>query len=389
MGLIRASVGAVGGTLADQWKDFLTVPEGIAPTAALFPAVPTGNRPRRESNRLGSTAVVTNGSRIVVPEGYGLLLLEDGRATAFVNEAGGYIWETDNQYSQSIFAGDAWSTSLVRQSWERFKFGGRPGTEQYALFINLKEIANNKFGTQSPIYWDDKYLGAQVGAITHGSYSLRILDPILFALQFVPASYLQAQEVFDFSDRENPASSQLFSEIVASLAAAFSGYTNDVERGNRIWSIQQDVVGFSSALAESVEASFSWRGDRGLEITKVALVGVDYDEDTRELLKSVQRADALTGSRGNSNLQASVAAGFEAAGETEGAGGILGLGIAGGSVGLPSMMQPSDTAPRETPPEGAQTNLVETLSQLKVALDQGLISQEDYDAAKSKALGLD
>ena len=42
MGLIRAAVGSIGGALADQWKDFYTVPEGIAPTAAMFAAVPRG-----------------------------------------------------------------------------------------------------------------------------------------------------------------------------------------------------------------------------------------------------------------------------------------------------------------------------------------------------------
>ncbi len=42
MGLIKAAIGAIGGTLADQWKDFLTVPANIEPTAALFPAVRAG-----------------------------------------------------------------------------------------------------------------------------------------------------------------------------------------------------------------------------------------------------------------------------------------------------------------------------------------------------------
>ena len=82
MGLIRAAIGAVGSTLADQWKDFLTVPAYIEPTAALFPAVPVGTSAGRGSNTSGSQAIVTNGSRIVVPEGYGLLLFQEGALTA-------------------------------------------------------------------------------------------------------------------------------------------------------------------------------------------------------------------------------------------------------------------------------------------------------------------
>ncbi|MET4133589.1 membrane protease subunit (stomatin/prohibitin family) [Porphyrobacter sp. MBR-155] len=323
MGLIKAAIGALGGSLADQWKDFLTVPANIEPTAALFPAVKNGTNAGRGSNISASQSIVTNGSKIVVPEGYGLLLFQDGELTGFAAEPGGYIWNSDDLDSKSIFAGDKVITSLVNQSWERFKLGGRPNAQQLALFVSLKELSNNKFGTQSEIYWDDSYLNAQVGATTRGSYSLVIVDPIVFAKNFVPATYLQGQDYFDFTDRGNAAANQLFSEVVGSLAAAFSLYTNDAAKGNRITKIQQDSVGFASSLSDAVEAAYQWKSSRGLAISKVAILGIEYDESTRELLKIVQRADALTGVRGNANLQASVAAGIAAAGENDGAGGIL------------------------------------------------------------------
>ena len=66
-GLIKASIGAIGGTLADQWKDFFTVPANIQPTAALFPAVLMGTNSGRGSDTKASQAIVTNGSKIVVP----------------------------------------------------------------------------------------------------------------------------------------------------------------------------------------------------------------------------------------------------------------------------------------------------------------------------------
>lgn len=385
MGLIGATFDAIGGTLADQWKDFLTVPADIAPNAALFPAVPSGTNAGRGSNTKGSFAVVTNGSKIVVPEGYGLLVFQEGGLTGFTDVPGGYTWNSDDINSKSFIAGDKASLSLLRQSWERLKFGGRPGAQQLALFVNLKELPNNKFGTSSTVYWDDAYLRAQVGAIAHGTYSIRIIDPILFVKQFVPATYLQAQEVFDFTDRENPASSQLFSEVVASLAAAFSSYTNDPQKVNRITNIQQDSLGFAQTLAQVVDGAYAWSTSRGLTISKVTIVGLEYDESTKELLKSVQRADALSGARGNANLAASVAAGIETAGGVSGAGGILGIGIAGNSVGLGSLMQPGEGSKSGT--EGPE-DLIGTLQSLKKALDAGLITQGDFDAAKAQALGL-
>lgn len=380
MGLIQAVTGSIGGTLADQWKDFYTVPDGLPPTAALFAAVPRGSNAGRGSNTSASSNIISNGSKIVVPEGYGLLLFQDGAITGFVAEAGGYEWRSDDLQSKSIFVGYEFLDTLVKQSWERFKFGGIPGSQQAAFFVSLKELPDNRFGTQSEIYWDDGFLNTQVGAVTRGSYTLRIVDPILFVKNFVPAAYLQPGKVFDFTDIDNAAASQLFNEVVGSLAPAFSLYTNDPGKGNRITKLQQDSVGFAKSLSDAVEQAYQWKSERGLAIVKTAIVSIEYDPNTRELLKTVQRADALSGARGNSNLQASVAAGIQSAGETGGAAGLMGVGMATGMLGGLGSLQQS-TAPAADDP-------IAKLKKAKEMLDMGLITQADYDAVKAKALGL-
>ncbi len=383
MGLIQAVVGSVGGMLADQWKDFYTIPDGLPSTAALFAAVPHGSNAGRGSNTKGSSNIITNGSKIVVPEGYGLLLFQDGKITGIATEAGGYEWKSDDINSKSIFVGDGLVASLIKQSWERFKFGGQPGSQQNAFFVSLKELPDNRFGTQSEIYWDDAFLNTQVGAVTRGSYTLKILDPILFVKNFVPAKYLQPGQVFDFTDMDNAAASQLFNEVVGSLAQAFSLYTNDPAKGNRISKLQQDSVGFAQALSAAVENGYQWKSDRGLVIVKTAIVSIEYDANTRELLKTVQRADALSGARGNANLQASVAAGMQAAGENSGAAGLVGLGMAGGMMGgIGSLQQPA------APAAPAAEDPVAKLKKAKEMLDLGLITQADFDALKAKVLGL-
>lgn len=383
MGLVQAVMGSIGGALADQWKDFYTVPSGLPATAALFAAVPQGTNAGRGSNTKGSSNIISNGSKIVVPEGYGLLLVQDGAITGFAAEPGGYEWRSDDLNSKSIFAGDGLVDSLIKQSWERFKFGGQPGSQQMAFFVSLKELPDNRFGTQSEIYWDDGFLRTQVGAMTRGSYTLKIVDPILFVKNFVPASFLQSGQVFDFTDIDNAAASQLFNEVVGSLAPAFSLYTNDPSKGNRITKIQQDAIGFAKSLSDAVENAYQWKSDRGLVIAKTAIVSIEYDANTKELLKTVQRADALAGARGNSNLQASVAAGMQAAGENGGAAGMMGIGMASGMMGgLGSLQQPvASAAPAADDP-------IAKLKKAKEMLDLGLITQADYDALKAKALGL-
>ena len=382
MGLIQAVAGAVGGMLGDQWKDFYTVPAGLPSTAALFAAVPQGTNAGRGSNTSGSSNIITNGSKIVVPEGYGLLLFQDGKITGFVAEPGGYEWRSDDINSKSIFAGDGIVSPLIMQSWERFKFGGQPGSQQAAFYVSLKELPDNRFGTQSEIYWDDGFLNTQVGAVTRGSYTLKIVDPILFVKNFVPASYLQPGKVFDFTDLDNAAAAQLFNEVVGSLAPAFSLYTNDPSKGNRITKLQQDSIGFAKSLSDAVENGYQWKSDRGLVIAKTAIVSIEYDANTKELLKTVQRADALSGARGNSNMQASVAQGIQSAGETGGAAGLMGIGMASGMMGVGNMQQPV------APAAPAADDPIAKLKKAKEMLDLGLITQDDYDALKAKALGL-
>jgi membrane protease subunit (stomatin/prohibitin family) len=384
MGLIKSIVGGVGGAFSDQWKDFYTTPDDITSTTAIVPAVKRGTNNSRGSNTQASQAIITNGSKFVVPEGYALVLMQDGAFTGFVSDPGAYIWDTEALDSKSIFAGDGVIAPLIKNSWERFKFGGRPQSEQMAFFVSLQELSNNKFASASEIYWDDSYLRTQVGASVRGSYTLKILDPLSFIQKFVPNKYLKLGEAFDFTDLDNAAAQQLFNEVVGSLAGAFSNYVNSSDKQNRITKIQQDSVGFAASLSSVVETAYKWKEERGLEIVSVAIVSIEYDESTKEILKTAQRADALSGSRGNANLQASVAAGIEAAGSTEGAAGILGIGFAAGSVGLGNLQQP-DGGVSQTP---SQDNMVVKVQQLKEMLDSELITQAEFEAAKAKLLGI-
>lgn len=381
MGFIKAFAGAIGGTLADQWKDFIVPMSGVPATAGIYPAVPQGTNAGRGSNTKGSNNIISNGSKIVVPEGMALITMQEGAITGCITEPGGFVFSSDDPNAKSIFSGDGIVSSLITQSWERFKYGGQPGSQQTAFYVNLKEIPNNRFGTQAEIYWDDAYLNAQVGAITRGTYTLRITDPILFIKNFVPATYLSDGKIFDFADMDNDAGSQLFNEVVSSLSAAFSNYTNDPDKGNRITRIQGDQIGFAKSLSQAVEEGYQWKTDRGIEIVKVAIQAIEYDEDTRRLLSDVKKADALSGARGNSFMQQSVARGFQAAGENGGAANMAFMGMGMNAVGgaMSGLQQPV---------QQSQEDPMEKLKKYKEMLDEGLITQEDYDEQKKRLLGV-
>ncbi len=399
MGFIKAFTGALGGTFADQWKDFYAPRQGVSGTVGLYPAVPTGTNAGRGENTKGSENIITNGSKIIVPEGTALITIQDGAITGLVAEPGGFIFSSDDPNSQSMFAGNGIFGQTLKQTWERVKFGGQPGSQQLAFYVNLKEIPNNKFGTQSEIYWDDAFFGTQVGAVTRGTYTLKIVDPLLFVKNFVPSKYLQPNAPeFDFADMDNDAGTQLFNEVVGTLSAAFSNYTNDPSKGNRISKIQADQIGFAQAMSKAVEDAYQWKTTRGLEIVKTAILAIEYDEDTKELMKDVKKADALSGSRGNSFMQQAVARGMQSAGENGGGANMafmgMGMNVAGGMMGgmqqqpTSSSYQPAfgqqQTVTDQQTPQDPTTKLLE----MKKLLDAGAITQEDYDKIKNQLLGL-
>ena len=399
MGFIKAFSGALGGTLADQWKDFYKPRTDVTATAGLFPAVKVGENNGRGENTKGNNNIITNGSKIVVPEGTALITMQDGAITGFIAEPGGFIFNSEDVNSQSLFAGDGFVSSLVKSTWEKVKFGGVPGSEQLAFYVNLKEIPNNRFGTQSEIYWDDAYFGTQVGCLTRGTYTLKIVDPLLFVKNFVPTMYLQADApIFDFADMDNDAGSQLFNEVVGTLSAAFSNYTNDPSKGNRISKIQGDQIGFAQAMSQAVEEAYGWKSTRGLEIVKTAILAIEYDEDTKELMKDVKKADALSGARGNSFMQQAAARGMQAAGENGGGSGMAFMGVGMNAAGnMMGNMQQQNNGSSYNPsfnqqPEQAQTTTSEDpmtkLMEAKKMLDAGVITEEDYNNLKAKLLGL-
>ena len=384
MGFIKAFTGALGGAFADQWKDFYKPMEGVPSTAAIYPAVPVGTNSGRGQNTKGSEHVITNGRKIIVPEGTALITLQDGAITGCIVEPGGFIFTSDDVNSKSMFAGDGIFASTLGKTWDNFKFGGQVSSEQKAVYVNMRPIPNNPFGTQGEIYWDDAYLGVQAGAIARGTYTIQIVDPMLFIKNLNVTRYLEEGEVLDLADEYNTISEQLFQDVVGCLGSAFSNYANDPEKGNRISKIQGDAIGFAKALSATVEGEKQWTTLYGLDIVTANIMHIEYDENTKTLLTEMQRLDALNAkNRGNQNVQQGMAKALEGLGDAGGMASMTGLafmGLNGGNMGgmMGAMQQPAQEE-KEDP--------MEKLKKLKEMLDAGLITQEDYDAQKQKILG--
>jgi len=227
MGLISAGVGALSRTLADQWVDFLTAPAFDEQTL-VAPGVLRGRNNGRGGNERGSTGVITDGSRIAVPESTAVIITDGGGIVSVSTEPGYFVFRNDGQ--PSIFTGSDVTSSLISQSWERFKFGGAPGQQQLIYFVNLREVRNLKFGTPGPLPYKDFSLVAP-GSVqapvlrlkARGQYSVRVVDPIRFFRNFLPSN------VRSYTLADSAATSQLTQEFITAFQAAVQSLSRTVD----------------------------------------------------------------------------------------------------------------------------------------------------------------
>lgn len=378
MGLISAGTGAVGGTLADQWIDFFTAP-AFGEQTLVAPGVLQVRNSGRGSNKHGSINVVTDGSRIAVPENTAVIITDGGGIVSVSTEPGYFIFRNDGQ--PSIFTGSDFRKSLITQSWERFKFGGTPGQQQLIYFVNLSEIRNQKFGTPGPLPYKDFSLvppGSAHAPVlrlrARGQYSVRIVDPIRFFRNFLPSN------VRSYSLADNAANSQLTQEFITAFQAAVQA----LSRTTDIASLAAHGPELAAALTNEGGHDGSWIERFGLEVVGVAISAIEYDDASRELMDKYNKGMLLGGSVGNSYAQATVA--DSALAMAEGGGGgtdmiglAMGLGAIGGTVS--GLTQP--TVPTATP----TSDPVAVLGQLKAMFDQGLITPEQYAAKQQEVLG--
>lgn len=450
MGFIKAFTGAISGTFADQWLEYMKPDfESMKDTStvAIYPAIKVSGG----QNVKGNDNIISNGSKIIVPKDTALITMLDGAVTGCICEPGGYIYSSTDPNAKSFFGDGLWEgiKGVVQSSWERTKHGNLAAAQHNAFYVNMKPIANNKFGTPGPIYWDDAFLQTQVAASMRGTYTLQIVDPITF-LTFVPTEYQMAGKVYDFADPENRNAEELFNNVVDSLTTALSIYSNDPTRGNRISKLQSDKKGLADALTQAVEQEHNWRSTKGIIIVDTSIISLDYDEETKKILAQAKQDDVnlrnemRRGQAFSNNMPGMMAASTAsamnaAAGNENGAMmGFMGMGFAqnqganvlntvntmpqqpvqpitptsGGMMPqqpvqqqpvqevapvapvtpevapAPEVQQPTPEVAQPTAAPAQAEDPYQKLTKMKELLDAGVISQEDFDAAKKNLLGI-
>lgn len=254
MGLLKAGLGAAGGVMADQWKEFIYCESMPADVLACKGSKRTGGR---SSNTRGEDNVISNGSVIAVNDGQGMLVVQNGKIIEVALEPGEFVFDTGSE--PSVFSGNLGDS--IKETFanigSRFTFGGDAGKDQRVYFINTKEIIGNKYGTASPVPFRvvDNNIGLDVDISVrcNGEYSYRITNPLLFYTNV-------CGNVTDSYTRDK-IDSQLKSELLTALQPAFAKIS---EMGIRYSAIPGHTTELARALNEVLSAD--WRDLRGVEI---------------------------------------------------------------------------------------------------------------------------
>ena len=318
MGIIRAFFNAIGGSLADSWEEVIEA-EGMSDTTVFAKGVTVRKNDRRNNNRKGTEDVISNGSIIHVGENQFMLLVDGGKVIDYSAEAG--YFKVDNSSEPSLFNGEF--GKALGKAFERVKFAGVTPRKQQVFYINLQEIKGIKFGTRTPVQYFDKFYNAELFLRAHGSYSIKITDPLKFYAEAVPkdATHVDINEINE----------QYLSEFLEALQAALNQMSADDIRISYVPSKSREL---SKYMATELDAG--WKEMRGFEVQAVGIASVSYDEESKKLI-NMRNQGAMLGDAAvrEGYVQGAIARGMEAAGSNSSgaATAFMGMGMGMGAAG--------------------------------------------------------
>ena len=271
MGLIKAIGGALGGALADQWKEFFYCDSIDSDTLMVKGQKRTSSR---SSNTKGNDNIISNGSVIAVADGQAMAIVEQGRVVEFSAEPGEFTYDTSTE--PSIFAGNLGESIIdtFKTIGRRFTFGGDTGKDQRVYYFNTKEIMGNKYGTATPIPFkvvinEQMGLKLSVDVRCNGEYTYKMTNPLLFYTNIAG----NVSDSYEKSEWEDILRSSLLDALQPALAQVAAQKIEYFE-------LPGHTVEIRNALTEVLKPD--WTETRGIELVKLTINSLSIPDDQRK-----------------------------------------------------------------------------------------------------------
>ncbi len=330
MGLIRAALQAGGSVIADQWKEYFQLD-----SMSDDELVVKGYKKTKGNNK-GLDDIISNGSVVAVGEGQVALIVEDGKIVEFCAEPGRFVWNSSSE--PSLFCGDFFKGLIdsFKKFGERFTYGGDKAKTQRVYYVNTKEIMDNKFGTTTPMVYDDQYYRTALYIRYFGQFSFRITDPIVFFTQI------------SGSVEENYSRDKLMDmckdEFMTALDTSLSMLAAEGVKFSQIPVKQREIAKYMSETLDE-----EWKERRGMEVVAVAIAKVTPDDKSRQRIEQFDtnvmhsNPNAMAGGLAYAQMQAMQKAAENSSGAMTG---FMGLGMMNNMMGnaAPSQSTLLDTA---------------------------------------------
>ena len=323
MGIIKAVTTAVGGALADQWLEAVE-PDDMGDRTVFVRGVQV--RRGKGSNTKGSSDIVSDGSVIHVYPNQFMMLVDGGKIVDYTAEEGYY--KVSHSSMPSMFNGQF--GEALKESFNRIRFGGVTPGAQKVYYVNLQEIKGIKFGTRNPVNYFDNFYNAELFLRAHGTYSIKVTDPIKFYAEVIPknADHVEIDSINE----------QYLSEFLEALQTSINQMSAD---GTRISYVTSRSRELGQYMAQTLDEE--WTRMRGMEIQAVGIASITYDEESQNLINLRNRGAMMSDpSIREGYVQTTIAEGLKNAGSNDSGAmaGFMGMGMGmqmgGGFMGAAS-----------------------------------------------------
>ena len=374
MGIINALKDSIASTFADQWKEIITASEFDEHTLVAPGILKTKNL-GRGNNKPGSDGVISNGSKIFVPENTAAFVFNQSAIESIILLPGGYEYLDGDE---SVFNGDGLISPITKQIKKRFGFGGITPDEKKIAFVNLREIRGIKFGTAGAQQYHDPAYGIDLEIHAWGTFSIKVTDPEVFIKNFVPP------KTISYSIDEPKVRLQIVSEFLQSFSVALNSMSA-IYRVSQLVSLENEIT--KCILNDTVNAG-TWKERFGFELVQATVNCIELSDASKELLQQyaskkieLSAYSDVPQKASDMSAQQKIAQGIQDHGLGNMGGMIFGMNLA------QNMGMNASGVTGGTRCDSIDQQL-ETLKKLKEALDTGIITQDEFDAKKKEILGV-